>query len=1131
MKAKKWSRRSFIARTSSTAVLAIIGNQSLLGEGHLLDKHPDEKASVDLQSGFGLPPMDAKPRIWWFWGESVTTDQGITKDLEAYKRVGFGGVVIYEQVFGTGLDALKSLSPDWLERVRFAAAECARLDLALEFNVSSGYVAGGPWITPELGMQRLVFSETHLDGGRELVLTVRQPDTKLNYYKDVACLAYPSLPEAGNLPIPNATCNTAGIDLDSLFHRVASNTTVVNGDQGPYATNQKARIRPRADGLPIVIQLDYTQEVTLRSLTFSQRKNSKALVIATEVPGAWGPGALGQGIRRNPPVGILEASTDGQDWQEIVKLPAMGSQQDSWDRLTVSFAAVRARYFRLNFSGWGHNFSANDDDLVIGDIELSGDARVDRWESKSGNFVDFSDPDQTPRYGPDEVVVPGAIVDLTQHLKPDGTLIWDPPPGRWTILRLGHTPTGARTKHGRPETMGLECDKLSAYAAQVQFEHYLGPILAAVREIPDARIEGIGMDSAEHGSQNWTPDFLAQFKRRRGYDLLLYLPVMVGVPVDTVEATDRILFDVRRTIADLMSDEYYGTFQYLAHAEGMTLTAQAPGIATCLPSDNIQSKGRVDIPMGEFWVSEFGSAGQPEGTMDCREAASAAHLYGKKIVAAESFTGSPSSVYPGMLKPYADAAFVNGINRITVLAGNHQPYGDDQKPGVTEPRFYLPYQRNNTWWEQSSGFWNTLGRSCFMLRQGQPVVDLLYHLGSDTPLKIATWRMHPAPPNGYDYDVCDDEALLSTTIQDGHLISPGGMRYTVLVLAGGDAMTLAAARHLRDLVIKGAQVIAPVRVRRTPGFSDASDQPELRRIADELWGIEPQSARDTRRVGAGMVVWGLSPARHLAELGIVKDFHVPDLDPLDLLFTHRRLGNIDIYFIANHRPHPITVEAVFRDGQGKPQAWDPATGKQYDLKVASSSLKGSTVPLRMEMYSSLFVMFGMPSSSVNELPPLIEKLAVWETIAGPWQVSFAPKWGGPASTMLPSLTSWTLNEQDGVRHYSGTAIYSKDIDLPLIPPGPIWIDLGRVEIVATLFVNGMEVSTLWKAPFAAEISKHLRKGKNQVDIHVTNLWANRLIADAGLPADKRISWTTFNPYKPTDRLLSSGLLGPVTLRK
>lgn len=1103
-----WTRRSFLAGTGASLALAVTPVRATGRTG-------DEPGTAGLASRFADPPEDARPRIWWFWGESVTTDAGITRDLEAYRRAGFGGVVLYEQVFKAAADSLESLSPPWLTRVRHAAAECARLGLALEVNVGNGYVAGGPWITPGLGMQRLVFSETLVTGGGTHRLP--QPDTVLDHYRDVACLAYPAPAGSGALPRPARTSNSPGIDLDLLFD--------------PAAGRRKVRIAPRPDGAPVLIELDYGSSVTVRSLSYAQRKVLKAPVIATQVPGRWGADALGQGMRPLPPLGTLQASDDGTAWRDVAELPALGYQHDRWDTLTVSFAAVTARRFRLCLHGWPRALAGTDHNLHIGSVVLRGAARIDRWESKSGNLVDFADPDRTPPYGPGEVVDPATIVDLTGRLAPDGTLAWTPPPGQWTVLRLGHTPTGVQVKHGAPGPKGLECDKLSAVAARVQFDHYVRPILEAVRQVPGARIEGIGMDSAEYGSQNWTPDFLLRFRQRRGYDLQPWLPAMAGIPVASADTSDRVLFDVRRTIADLLSDEHFGTFTALANAAGMTVTAQAPGIATCMPSDAIQAKGKVDVPMGEFWVSRFGGEGQPEGTMDCREAASAAHLHGKAIVAAEAFTGSPAHAHPALLKPFADAAFANGVNRIVVLAGNHQPYDERRKPGVTEDKFFLPYQRNNTWWDQGAGFWHLLGRASFLLRQGRPVVDLLYHLGSDTPLKIATARMRPAPPSGHDYDVCGDGQLLRARAEGGELAMPEGMRYPVLVLAGGDTVTLAAARHVRDLVRQGVRVIAPVRWRRTPGFAEHAAQAELADIAAELWGAPPQPPRGMRRVGAGMVAWGDEPEAMLAAFGIGRDFQAVGLAPLDVLHTHRQAGGLHIYFVANHRDRPVAFDAQLRHGGPAAQAWDPGTGQRYALPGARRSAAGTLVPLRLERHACTFVVFGASPAGAGAPPPLVGDLSAWQTLAGPWELRFDPAWGGPARLVLPTLACWTALAQEGARHYSGTATYRKQVTLPRMPRGPVWLDLGEVEVAATVFVNGTLVETLWRAPYACDVTRHLKPGTNELEIRVTNLWANRLIADAGLPPERRISWATFNPYGAEDALLPSGLLGPVTLRR
>ncbi len=1085
-----WGVRLFVA-----LLLASIGYSGLAAGLHEAD--------------FTNPPIEARPGIWWYWGESVTTDHGITQDLEALKRVGFGGVVIYEQVFSDQPDALKSLSPEWLARLRFAAAECARLGLKLEVNVSDGYVAGGPWITPALGIQRLVASETVVEGGREISVALPKPPVVLDYYRDVAVLAYPT-PAGGKqklLPKPKITSLPTDIDLKALFSTDGKS---------------KARISPSPNIQPVLVQLDYGQPFTARSLTYSSRSGLKALVIATQVPSSWADDFLGQGMKPIPPLGTLEASDDGTDWRTVCTLPAFGTQHDLWTQHTVAFPATTARFFRLKLDVPG-------DGLAIGGVALQGEARIDQWESKSGNVVDFSDSDRTPDYRGDEVIDPDKILDLTTYLGADGKLNWNAPPGRWTILRLGHTPTGARTKHGRPENLGLECDKLSAAATAVQFSNYVGVILREVRRVPGAKLAGVNIDSAEHGSQNWTGDFEAQFEKRRGYSARKYLPAMMGRVVGNRERSDKFLFDVRRTIADLMSDEYFGTFQKFCHAEGMTSMAEAPGIATCLPSDNIQAKGRADIPMGEFWMS------QPDGNIDCKETASAAHVYGLPVAAAEAFTGSRADAYPGMMKPFADAALSLGINRFVVLAYVHQPW-DDRLPGVTQDRFYVPYQRHNTWWEDSQDFWISLARSSQLMREGHPVADILYHLGNDTPLKIATARMRPVPPAGYDYDVCGDEVLVNrASVKDGRIVLPDGMSYRLLILAGGTKMTLAATQKLRELVDAGANVLGPVKPAGSPSLADGeSGDAEVKIIADELWGANPLSSKGEKQTGAGRMFWGMTPSAVLTALDTPRDWEIIGGDRVtNFLCAHRRTSAADIYFVANHQPRAAKINIAFRVAGKSAERWDADTGAMSKISGTRETGGRTEVPLALEANASTFIVFRnsetvspdgtAETNLIGELPTKLE-------LTGPWRVRFTPGWGAPEQVVFTNLMSWTEHPDFGVRHYSGAAIYSNEFDFAPMQSGERFIlDLGKVSVLAAVKLNDRDLGVVWKEPYALDVTSALRAGKNSLEIRVVNLWGNRLIADAGLPLEKRLTWATWNPYRSNDELLPSGLLGPVKL--
>ena len=554
----------------------------------------------------------------------------------------------------------------------------------------------------------------------------------------------------------------------------------------------------------------------------------------------------------------------------------------------------------------------------------------------------------------------------------------------------------------------------------------------------------------------------------------------------------------------------------------MTVMAQT-GIATPMPMDDGQAKGHVDISMCEFWFS------QADGTLETKETSSAAHVYGHPIVAAESFTGSPSEVTLAKIKPLADNALAMGVNRFVVLAYVHQPW-DDRKPGVTQDRFFLAYQRHNTWWEYSGGFWNTLARSAYMMRQGQPAMDLLYHLGNDVPQKIAPTRMRPAPPEGYDYDVCGDEILTRASVKDGRIVLPSGMSYRLLILAGGDHLTLAAARQLRELVTQGAVVLASSKPVGSRNLSDGTaGDAEVRKIADELWGQGQPEKSGEHVTGRGKVIWGRSPAEILSELKLPKDFEAVSAKQ-KILFAHRQAGPDDIYFVANHGAESVKFNGLFRV-QGKiPQAWNPETGEITALPGFSAKQDRIAVPLQLEGYGSMFVVFRDEPAPKTATPDLVADIPVWKKLSGPWAVGFQPNLGAPERLTFPELISWTDHPDSGVQHYSGTATYAQEFELAAVPAGKVLLDLGRVEAVASVTLNGVDLGSVWKAPFAVDATKALRPGKNQLEVKVANVWANRLIADAGLPVAKRVAWVTYNPFKPGDSLLPSGLLGPVQLR-
>ncbi|MBN2506965.1 MAG: hypothetical protein JXQ71_09750 [Verrucomicrobia bacterium] len=466
-----------------------------------------------------------------------------------------------------------------------------------------------------------------------------------------------------------------------------------------------------------------------------------------------------------------------------------------------------------------------------------------------------------------EAVVPrDRWVNVTSKLGRDGRLSWDVPAGSWTLLRLGHTTTGKDNHPAPVDGRGLECDKLSKQAAEAHFAGLMGKIIADNQgRVGETRtLVSTHIDSWEVGSQNWTPKFREEFRRLRGYDVLPYLPVMSGRVVDSLEVSERFLWDVRMTVNELLLANYAGHFRTMAHRHGMRLSIEAYGS----PTDNLAYAGRCDEPMGEFWSwSRFGAASS------CTEMASAAHVYGKPILGAEAFTATDAERWlghPGNIKDLGDWAFCEGINRFVFHRYALQPW-PDARPGMSMGPWGLHYERGQTWWEPSRAWHAYLARCQFMLQQGLFVADLCFLAPENSPreFKSPVKSGHHRP--GYNFDGCPPEVVLTRMkVKNGRLVLPDGMSYRMLVLPRVPTMTPRLLGKIRDLVRDGATIVGapPVKSPSLSGFPKCDD--EVRKLATELWGAmavpgsagaasEPPERGTTqteRRVGKGRVIWG-----------------------------------------------------------------------------------------------------------------------------------------------------------------------------------------------------------------------------------------------------------------------------------
>ncbi len=1110
----------------------------------------------DLAKGFLNPPPWAKPWVYWFWLNGYITKEGITADLEAMKRAGIGGVLIMEVDQGTPPGKVSFASPEWRDLFQHVLREADRLGLKVNMNNDAGWTgSGGPWVTPELAMQRIVWSEVTVEGPSHISLTLPQPPTVANLYHDIAVLAIPY--------------------LDSPF--------------------------------------------------------------------------------------------------------------------------------------------------LIGNIEAKA-FFVAPWQP-------FLLPATYPSLGGNQVIPKEKVLDLTPRLSQGGRLEWDVPAGKWTIIRFGYTPTGAQNAPSPASGRGFECDKLSKEAVEHHFNSFIDQLIKNAGPLAGRTFVATHIDSWEVGSQNWTPKMREEFKKRRGYDLLPFLPVVTGRVVESLEVSERFLWDFRQTISDLLVENYARHMRDLANRWGLKLTME--GYAT-VPADEFAYGGSADEPMGEFW-----SWGKYGGAQTCSQMVSVGHTYGKRIIGAEAFTADNNERwlgYPGNIKELADWAFTEGINRFVVHRYALQPWLD-VKPGMSMGPWGLHYERTQTWWEWSKPWHDYLSRCQYLLQQGLFVADILFLAPEGAPQCVGGQRLfefangRPLERPGYNFDIASSEVILKrASVKNGRIVLPDGMTYRLLVLPSVQTMTPQLLRKVGELVRAGATVVGapPLKSPSLGGYPKCDE--EVRRLVKEIWGdIKPPSKLTERYYGKGRIIWGgafkwgaeleavallsgakwiwypednplqalpsgikryfrktlliskdspltsalclvtadneftlwvngkfagrgdrweriyrmeitrlLKPGENIVtvlaknggdipnpagligaiclrygdgqteyiptdaswesslegerwvsamelghygigpwgqaggqayydlkevctlveRLGVPPDFsYQPKGAPGTLRYIHRNIKGTDVYFVANQEGIAKRVLCAFRVRGKHPQIWNPENGERKEPAIWYEKGGQTFVSLNLEPYGSLFVVF----------PPKRESLPkemVWERtgraleIEGKWELRFPPNWGAPDRVFFDRLISWSEHPDPGIRYFSGTATYRKIFQ---IPPG-FWkkgervsLDLGEVEVMAEVIVNGENLGILWKAPFKVDVTRCIKEGLNELEVRVTNLWVNRMLGDEELPEDSernpdgtlrrwpdwllegrvsptgRFTFTTWRLWRKGEPLLRSGLLGPVRL--
>ncbi|MBQ4445707.1 MAG: DNA-binding protein [Prevotella sp.] len=993
------------------------------------------KAQPSWIKNFQQPTKDYQPWVFWYWMYGCVSDEGIRADLKAMKQAGIAGTYlmpIKDITDGAQYNGdARQLSETWWKRMDtvFQVADSLHIDLGI--HISDGFaLAGGPWITPEESMQKVVYADTIITGGKKSI-SLQVPVHLQGYYKDIAVYAYPADQYDNSKP----TCS----------------------EKFPFGSST-----------PCDIIFTYDKPYTLQQVKIITGGNNI------------------QAHRWK-----IYASNDGKDYQLIKEIgPARQGWQNTGAYATYSVPKTTARYYKFHWDPKGSDPGSEDLDaakwkpnLKIAEIQLGSEPIIDGYEGKSGLVwrVSKQSDDETQALPLDR------MINLTAMLKGNEVEV-NLPEGRWHILRMGHTSTGHTNATGGGGK-GLECDKFSRTAIRKQYNNWFRRIL---KHDTHQVIKRLHVDSWECGSQNWSSNFAEEFSKRRGYDLLPWLPTYAGVLMESRAKSDQVLRDVRLTIAELINEIFFDEVETLAKQDGMQLSTEC--VAPTMVSDGLLHYKHADYPMGEFWLNSP-THDKPNDMLD---AISGAHIYRKNIVQAEGFTEVRGTwdETPAMLKPLLDRSLCMGINGMVYHVYTHNPWLD-KRPGMTLDGIGTFFQRDNTWWNELRPFSDYITRCQVLLRYGKPVTDLAVYIGNEVPRRaLLPERLTGALPGLFGEQLLQQEQERLANEGLPMEVSPVGVNHTKN-MTKADQFTNPLHGYKYDSVNEDALFAIDHPVVVIP----PSHQLNPQRLVN--WDKVKQLKEKGRTVLTEP--W---TKEDLSSLGIPRDADLPD----GVDFIHRTGDDADIYFLANLTAEEQFFVPVFRQRRAHRYLFDAMDGKIYPCHD-EIQLKG---------YQSIFVVFtDQPAEQVSPAPQ-VDYYQEFDN--NRWQITFSEN---QEQVKNSPLFDWSTSENPKIKYYSGHATYETTFKCDKVDKA--FLDLGEVKDIATVEVNGINCGTSWMAPYRVDISKAVKKGKNTLKITVVNTWANALLgADNGMPPYEGI-WTNGKYRRAEKNVLPAGLLGPIIL--
>jgi hypothetical protein len=1108
---------------------------------------------------FKNPPGNVKIHTWWHWLDGNITKEGITKDLEAMKEQGIvQATILNVGLFGErdfGVKKVNFNTPEWFEMFGWALKEANRLGISIGAHNCDGWsTSGGPWITPEMSMKQYTWTKTIVNASQSGAVKLKQPLASMDFYKDVAVVAVKS-------------------DNPLNSFQYALPTTLLNEDKNADCI---------FDGCPSsAVSFGRRDKITFR---FKDVFTAEKIEIMPRRSFMWAnPGEFSSTYS-------ISSSDDGINFNKITEFTIKGLNK----MVSVPIEKTSAKFYQLslirisNADAWIP--------LTIAECELLTEKEKSLYSSdieylseKSGNVKAVN---EKSFYSPINTINPKStkeVIDITSKMKSDGTLDWKPSEGNWTIIRFGYTTTGATNSPATAAGTGLECDKMDTTALNLHFKSFPAKLIEKAGSFAGNTFKFILIDSWEAGYQNWTANMMKEFDQRRGYSLTSYIPVLCGESSGNTEVDEAVLFDFRKTIADLIENNYYKHFAELLHKNNLELHAEVIyGNTNYPPLDILKTTQYVDLPMFEFWSATDNKQNlsfSPATGIELNMPSCAAIGYEKPVMASEAYTGMAHySENPAGLKPFGDKAYCAGINQMILHSYVHQP--NDKKPGMTLGQYGSHFNRNNSYWQYISGWLNYQSRIQDVLQQGVACFDVLYYLGDQLP-QFLNYNVSNRLPFGYMFNACNFDILKNRVrVVDGKMVLNGKTSYSLLSLPPNTCLNFETVKRIEELVKEGVVLYGPKPEQMLSLNDIKNNKKAFEETVTRIWGNIDGKSIFSNKCGKGMVYWGTPLSEVLKSEKILPDINTQQNDNTTLLFIHKKVENNDVYFVMNQQNQEVHREIAFRIAGKTPEIWDPEYGSTLKPGIYSTDKNYTRLPVTLKPHQSLLFVFkdekpqnyiqlvrqdgnqlfpSVNASTLLEVPcVVVEKNAFVAisktegefelinnhqknyTLKSPKEeefiltdysgkISFEP---GYADTIQPvefkKLQWLTDSENQDIKYFSGTANYTISFTFPvdrIQNVDSVLLDLGAFESIAEVKLNGTSLGFPWN-PGTYMPVKGILKPENILEVSVANVYRNRFIGDFTQFGKVQNLWTSspITDFLNKDYTLKpSGLYGPMKI--